>query len=160
MRKRNKPVLDSDKRKQKMKVEEEVEKIEVLGQESESKAAPFIQEELKKNFKEGKEKEARILEELHAKRKLPKVQEYIKMLLFTLHDEIQAIKPQPKTDWAVYHDGKGIVVMIQKPGEKKKIRAFRMTYEPKYDLFAASELLRWAEDIIDPDKPDIWMPTK
>lgn len=148
--------LEQEKKKKRL-LAEEGEKLSVLGQESESKAAPYIKEEVARVAKEEKKKEAdrlTILTDLKKKNDL-----YKKHVLFYLHNMLTDIQWPRKYQWGVWFDGKGVRLKIIAPDKKVYQRAFKLSLMPKYDLNMCYVFAVWAEDMLEITSRDyIWTP--
>lgn len=159
MRKKSLTKLEADRLRKKLAAEEE-EKIEVLGQESTKKSKKWIIEEAEKSKSEEKKKEEQKLEKLDDVKK--SVLTYRQHLMFYLHDLVLEIKLPKEYFWGVWYDGKGIRLTIRDKYKKLHQRAFKICYDPKYDLNKIYEFAVWAEDVYDsvertPQK-SIWTP--
>jgi len=150
------------RKKRKLALQEEVEKVEAMGDESESKAREAIRQ-LEAIEKEKAKK--RSDEELNrfdmAKRGIATYKELLQISLHNLVDNIQ----MPATyQWGVWFDGRGIVLVIKdKKGVVHK-RAFKPATNPILDQNAIKTLALWAEDVYDKcegklESP-IWTPNK
>lgn len=129
------------------KASEEIEKILEMGQESESKGKKAVAEVAKENAKAEKKKEDDFMERLSSARK--KVFEYRKFLLIYLHDMVAEIDWPKVYEWGVWFDGYGVVLAVRDKYGKIHKKAFRISYEPKYDAHACYQFAVWAEDILD-----------
>ena len=147
----------------KIKLEEEQEKIDVLGQESDSKAKKWIEEDVKEQQKKQQKKDDTIMEMLDDKKNKKKVSTYKQILMQLLHDEVFKIGLPHGYEWGVWFDGKGIILAIRDEKGNSHSRAFKITNDPKYDLHAVHEFVVWAEDIYDLCRGGldvIWTPEK
>lgn len=152
--------LESEKLRKK-KLAEEEEKLDAMGQESEHRAAKYVIEE----GVEYQKKQKKIIDdELTKLEDVIKVPSYKKFLLWKLHDLIAQINMKSNWQWGVWFDGKGIVIGVIRPDKKLYKRAFRLTYDPKYDYNACYEFARWVEDLYDQTlqtyRGNIWTPNK
>lgn len=138
--------------------------LDTLGQESEKKAVKPVQEYIRNQKKKEKEKKDKELSILNEKRKKPKVAAYIKHLLVFIHDEILKFGMDKSYQWGVWHDGKGVRVSIRDPYKKLHQKAFFLTFNPDYDLFACQKTVWWAEDVYDGTQEklqeELWTPLK
>jgi len=152
--------------KKKRQIAEAEERLDVLGQESDKKAKKWIIEDQKEKEKVEKKKEERKLDILDETKK--NVHSYKFYLCKFLHDLVVEIRLPETYSWGVWFDGKGIRVAVVDKFKKRKDRAFRITYEPKYDLEMCYTFAQWVEDIYDmnegdlaiDDKNKIWTPHK
>jgi hypothetical protein len=155
--------LQQEKQRKRL-IHEEVEKLEVLGQESEKKAKKWIIEEGKKSEKRGKEAEAAAMDILWSHKS--ERYAYKRMLLNKLYSMIAEIDWPYTYEYGVWFDGKGIVVAIKDRYGKLHKRAFIPSHEPKYDLNACFRFSIWAENILDlvegslNGKGEIWLPSR
>ena len=153
--------LEKERLHKKNKAELE-EKIDLLGQESDKKAKPLIIEEQKEQEKKQKQEEAEKMEKLTDARK--KLKKYIETVMTFLHGQITNVKMPLTYKWGVWYDGKGVRVAIRDKKNKLYQRAFKVTFDPKYDLFAVDEFVVWIEDIFDRSegyvevKENLWTP--
>lgn len=144
----------------KKKAAEIEEKIEAMGQESETKARKWVREVTKEEELKAKKIEDDKLTVLDDMRK--KYLSYKGVLMQSLHDLILRIGMPSTYEWGVWFDGKGIIVAIKDKLEIRHHRAFKITNDPKYDLNAVKEFARWIEDIYDTAegnlKHQVWTP--
>ncbi len=131
----------------KKKVLEEVEKIEAMGQESEVKGKKATQEVVKEKQQIEKKKEEIVLDTLDTLRK--RALEYRKFLLIYLHNMVLEISWPQGYKWGVWYDGKGTRLSIKNKFGKLYQRAFRISYQPKYDSHMCYVFAVWAEDVLD-----------
>ena len=153
--------LREEEKKKKLLGEHE-KKIEILGQESESKAKKYVIEEAKEADKQEQKKKDEGMNVLDNYRN--QVQSYKFYLCKFLHDLIIEVRFPITYRWGVWFDGKGIrVAVVDKKGKKYK-RAFRISYEPQYDINMCYQFAVWADDIYDlaegniSQNPNIWTP--
>lgn len=141
-------------------------KIDAMGQESEKKAKKWIVEDAKENEKKENKKKDEALNQLDSKRK--QVFAYKEYVLQYLHDLILQIRLPPIYQWGVWFDGKGVKVVVIDKFKKRHVRAFRLSYSPKYDINYCYVFAVWVEDIYDrtegnlavQNRPSgIWTPT-
>lgn len=150
--------------KKKIRIGEELEKVEAMGQESEKKGIKATQEVMKEKEKVEKKKEEKILTLLDETRR--KNLEYRKYLLWYLHEMVSDIEWPKAYQWGVWFDGKGVILSIRDKFGKIKKRAFKVTYIPKYDANICYRFAVWAEDVLDASegrlaqmqKSGIWTP--
>jgi len=156
--------LEEEKVRKKL-VDDEIYKIDQMGQESEKKAAKVVKEVAEEEDKKEKEFQAKQLEILHKVKKKDK--EYKKRLLFYLHSMIEEIDWPKEYEWGIWFDGKGVRLAVKDKNKVLHQRAFQVTNDPKYDLHACLRFAVWAEDVLDliEDRMDrmhqqggVWLP--
>lgn len=141
-----------EKEKQLKKEErEETEYLEAAGQESEAKAKKWVEksveaEERKQEQEKGKELE--LLNYLRTQKLFAQDRKYRNALVKILTSFSQEIDWTADYYWGVYSDGIGIIAWV-KNGRDFFRRAFRISYEPKYDLRACELYAVWLEDLFD-----------
>lgn len=131
----------------KKQIEEETEKLEVLGQRSEKKAKKYVIQEAKESEKKEKEIDDIWKGILHASRK--KKDSYKKMLMTRLYKMVEEIDWPKSYEYGVWFDGKGVVLAVKDKFRKLWKRAFKPTFDVKYDSNACFRFAMWAEDILD-----------
>lgn len=136
-----------EERYRKKKRAEEMEKIDVLGQESDKKAVRPIQEEVKRIQEEEKKKEADRLERLDTATR--SIKSYTHEILLSLHSMIAEVGMPRSYQWGVWFDGKGVRLCIIDKYKKKHQRAYKLYHDPVIDLRGAMILALWAEDVYD-----------
>jgi len=146
--------------KRKKELKEELEIIDTIGQESDSKAVPHVIEAAKINEVKEKLKEEERLNRLDSHRLYP--MEYKEELLKYLHEMLNELSFPKKWQWGCWFDGLGVRVSVVNPSDKLFSRAFRPVYDPKFDLHACYKFTRWAEDLLDmhegTQESRIWTP--
>lgn len=153
---RKKPL---DEKKRKRIIGEELEKLDVLGQESDKKAVKHVQAETKRIALEEKKKEDETLEKLDSKKKW--FETYVYMLCKELHDMVVEVGLPKSVSWGVWFDGKGIVLAIRDKKKHDYRRAFAVVQDPKYDLNACLRFAIWADEVrAKIESPDVWTPGK
>lgn len=138
--------LEKEKRKKKLLVEE-MERLDVLGQENEHKAAKWVIEEGKRTEKEEKGKEAVRLTQLQDNRRT--IKGYKETLMTQLFTVVEKIGWPQGYEYGVWFDGKGVILAIKDKYKKLHKRAFKPTGDPKLDANASLIFAVWAEDILD-----------
>lgn len=154
--------LEEDKKK--MSAGEEGEMIDTMGQSSEKKGIQAVQEVMKedeiKNNKR-KELELEVLDKVKNQNAA-----YRETIIYMLHDKVAGVEFPKGWSWGVWFDGKGAVVAVRDSGGKNYKRAFRITYETKYDYQAIFKFADWVEDLVLEFKENhnpqmsIWTPNK
>lgn len=145
----------------KMKIEEEEEKVEKMGSETESEGRKATQAYMEKERKEKEGEEIDVLNLLDMNRR--RVFTYKEMLQISLHKLVLDIGMGKEYSWGVWYDGKGIVLAIQ---DKKKVlhrRAFIPSLDALLDRRAIHVLAHWAEEVYDKcegNVSEIWTPPK
>jgi hypothetical protein len=153
--------LEKDRKK---KIHEQEEILDTLGQDSDKKAVRPVQEYTRKKREEEQEKTDLELEKLTKKRRGAKIAKYIEHLLTFTHDEILKIGIPVTYEWGVWYDGKGVRVSVRDKFKKLHQKAFFLTFNPDYDLFACQKTIWWVEDVYDGVEgeleTDVWTPSK
>ena len=135
--------------KKKKKVYEELEQIEEMGQDSETKAAKSVIELSNKAEKDDKEETAKNLQKLEDKRKLPKIYSYKESLAIYMANLLKDENFPLNYHFVVEITDKGLRLGIWSENlSLKKVRQFEITGLSKYDLHAATMFAYWAGDII------------
>jgi len=149
--------LQAEKQR-KILIHEEVEKLDVLGQESEKKAKKWIIEEAKTSEQKEKEAGAAAMDILwtHKRERYT----YRKLLLTKLYSLLTEMDWPSIYEYGVWFDGKGVMASIKDKFGKIHKRAFIPSYDPKYDLNACYRFSVWAEDILDLSEGRLNVPTK
>lgn len=134
--------------KHKLTLEEEVAKIEEMGQESESKAAKVVIEEGKEQEKKDKKIEAEQLDTLETKSRFKFVnyKQYLAHLVAEIM-RVEEICPKGWL-WDAWANESGVGLTLLSPQRRKFVRAFKPVNEPKFDRFACTELVFSAENTI------------
>lgn len=152
--------LDEERVRKKI-IGEEMEKLDAMGQENEHAAAHWVKEEAKKNEKDDLEKRAKEMQILDEQKKNRTI--YRQRLLSYFHDAVAEIQFPVTYQWGVWFDGKGICIAIRDRLGGFHKRAFSVSFDPKYDLYAIYSFCVWAEDVLDTveqSNKKIWTPTK
>lgn len=153
--------LHEEKIRKKLIAEEE-EKLDVMGQPDEHKAVASVTEEGKKIDQEEKARRAKELEIFTKARKTN--QNYIRTLVFALHNLVNQIPFTKGYSWGVWFDGKGVRLTIKDKYKKVHQRAFKPSFSPRYDQRKMLEFTVWAEDVYDLAEGNlqsgIWTPPK
>lgn len=153
--------------KRRKKIIEEAEKIDEMGQESESKGRKAVQEVAKETEAAEKKKEDEVLNKLDSIRKNRYT--YRVFLLNYLHEMVREIKWPTTYSWGVWFDGIGIVLGVRDKFGKLHKKAFKPSYQPKFDAHACYQFAVWAEDVLDmvegsleipKTEGGIWLPNK
>ena len=154
---RKKSALSPSKIKE---LQEEEEKLDAMGQESESKGIKATKKIMDDFNKSEEKKKIDELNKFDMSRR--HVFTYNELLCRTLHQLILNIQMPSIYEWGVWFDGKGIILAIR---DKKKVlhrRAFRPCHDPIHDRNAIKTLALWAEDLYDKCEgvlvSDIWTP--
>jgi hypothetical protein len=145
---KKKALSPTEERKlRKLKLQEEEEKINLMGSETESegrKATQAIMEDEKKKEKKN------IIDELNRLDMQKKsIKTYTDLLQFSLHNLVYNIQMPNTYQWGVWFDGRGIVLAIKDKNGVLKKRAFRPSHDPLIDHNAVKTLALWAEDLFD-----------
>ena len=157
--------LEEEKVRKKL-IQEEEEKLDVLGQKSDKKAKKWIIEEGKNTEKKEKETDAVWQDVLHSSRK--KKTDYYTKLMFRLKGMVDEIDWPKAYEYGVWFDGKGIVLAVKDKYKKNWKRVFVPSFDPKFDLNACFRFSMWAEDILDisegrmdlpRSKGGLWLPS-
>jgi len=135
-----------EQKKRKKKIAEELERLDVLGQESEKKAIKWVKEDHKNQVTKDKEVEAQELTRLSSK----------KHQIVTYKEELAKILYQrlAKNIWpkgyryVVNVTPKGIEVHIRNQKNKWYGRGISVTFMPEYDLNAAVILVIQADNTL------------
>ena len=144
--------FDAEKQS-KMRVQEEAEKIDVLGQESEEKGAKWVIEEGEKKRKTEEEQEAQDQWKLHDAR--GRIITYSQLLL----DDMKRLMQQLATDfppnvaWLAVKNPKGVVLWIRSPDREWYARGMKICGTPKYDLQGITRLVHKGLDLIESWEP-------
>lgn len=148
--------------KKKQKINQELEELEVIGGQSESKAIKALDEFSKQQEKLQKEKDAKLLDQLeHSKKK--KIT-YEQKLLEVFHTMLLDVEIPKDYDWGIWFDGTGIRLTLKDRQKKLHTRAFIPSHNPEQDLKACYIYTYWLDDTIeqlDVIKTDsLWTPPK
>jgi hypothetical protein len=152
---------------QKHKVAEEEERLDILGQSSDRKAAKWIIEDAKEKEKDAQSERADSLTKLQDKRK--QVKGYKEILMTNLYQMVDEIRWPKEYEYGVWYDGKGVILAIKDKRRKLHKRAFKPCFIPKIDFAACQKFAVWAEDVLDAiegrlstaqSEGGIWLPKK
>jgi len=131
------------------KVLEEIEKLDVIGQESEKKAVPHVREYTKERKMENDKIEEDYLVDLDRKSRF-KFKNYKQRLVDIISEVMINRVDVPKGwEWNVWTNTKGIGISIKYKQSGWNHRAFAPCNDPKFDLEAASVLCEWAQNWFD-----------
>lgn len=136
-----------EEKESKLKVGELEEELDLLGQESEEKAAKWVIETENKNVKERKDVQDDIKEFLNDKQRFNTYEYYLAKLLYKA---ILGSVEWPKGfKWRSIHNTKGIALVVIDPKGQYFSKGFKPVHHPEYDLNALSRIYWACEDLID-----------
>lgn len=133
----------------KAQIYEEIEEIEQLGQDSETKAVKLIQEKQKEEDILQTEKDALMWEKMHKARNKTftyrdALLSHMKLLKDTYAEEIPG-----GYSWFIIPTDKGIMLTVKDRSGKWFAKATKVCGEPKYDINAVERLIWKALEFID-----------
>jgi hypothetical protein len=148
------------RKKRKLALQEQEEKIDLMGSESEVDGKTAVQEITKIEQEIEEKKKIDELNRFDMARR--SVYSYKELLQISLHNLVKNINMPITYQWGVWFDGKGIIIVIKdKKGVVHK-RAFKPSTNPLVDQNAVKTLALWAEDVFDKCEgkleSSIWVP--
>lgn len=137
--------LNGDSRKK--KIAEAKERVDVLGQESDKKAAKWVIEEGNKDKKGAQVQIGVDLEHLDTSSK-GSYKKYKSALGKILYNKFSKLTWPKGFRYGIYVTPKGIECHIYDPFKRKFARGLQITYNPKYDLNAAQVMTIQADNTV------------
>jgi len=138
--------LNEDKNR-KRQIEEEKERLDVLGQESDKKAVKWIKEEGKEADRKRRQKIGVDQEKLDTSRK-GSYANYKRALGRLIYEKFGKLTWPKGYRFGVFVTDKGIECHIYDPFKRKFARGITPTYDPKYDLNAAQIMAVQADNTL------------
>ena len=135
-----------DEKKRRKKVEEELERIDTVGQESEKKAVKWVKESAQIDANKEREVEATDLSVLNSNKRT--IITYKEELAKIIHRRMEKNKWPPEYKFVVNSSPKGIGIFIRNKSKKWFGRGMAITNEPILDLNAAAVLILQADNTI------------
>ena len=135
------------RKKRKLALQEAEEKIDLMGNETESDGRRATQEIMKIEEKIEEKKKIDELNRFDMSRR--SVYTYKELLQVSLHNLVQNIQMPITYQWGVWFDGKGIILVIKDKKGLVHKRAFKPSTNPVLDQNAVKTLALWAEDVFD-----------
>ena len=129
------------------KIEEEKERLDVLGQESDKKAVKWVKEDAAGKKKTGVKNIGLDLEKLDSSRR-GSYARYKSALGKIIYEKFQKLSWPKGFRFGVFVTKKGIECHIYDPFKRKFARGITPTYEPKFDLNAAQIMAVQADNTI------------
>lgn len=126
---------------------EELDKLSVLGQESERKAAKWVKEEGKETREKEKKKTDNTLDTLDFKRK--SLFTYEQVLLAYIHHEMKTFDIPKGFHWHVKQTKQGMLFIFVTPTGKAFARGTQISRNPTIDINAVTRFLFDAVDQMD-----------
>lgn len=146
--------------KRKKELQQEVEIINEIGQESDIKAKPLVQQLMKESEEGATKREMERLNKLEMAKSAGGIRTYVSLLTDLLDKRMRYVDWERGWTYSVSNDGVGIILKMFSPSHRTFQAAFRPTQQAMYDLNAVNLYGIRAENTMERLRKEAKVPSK